>query len=90
MIDMPRPNKGYPAKPVPPLYRKTKTTLDEIVRELGIILSYQAHSRCDPYVLQVGDITPSIIPILEDLRALNRKQKYAELEEEFPYMVVEK
>ena len=87
MIDMP---KKYPQKPEPPLYRKTKTTLDEIVTELGIIISYQAHSRCDPHVLQVGDITPSIILILEDLRAINREQKYALLEEEFPYMVVKK
>ena len=70
------PRKKYPQKPEPLNTRKTKTTLDEIVTELGIIISYQAHSRCDPYVLQVGDITPSIIPILADLRALNRKEKY--------------
>jgi hypothetical protein len=69
-------------KPEPPLYRKTKTTLDEIVKELGIIITYQAHARCDPYILQVGDITPSIIPILKDLRALNNRQKYDVLEEE--------
>jgi hypothetical protein len=88
MIDMPR--KKYPQKPEPPLYRKTKTTLDEIVIELGNLISYQAHARCDPYILQVGDITPSIIPILADLRALNTKQKYDILEEEFTYMVIKK
>ena len=84
------PRKKYPQKPEPLNTRKTKTTLDEIVTELGIIISYQAHSRCDPYVLQVGDITPSIIPILQDLRELNTKQKYDLLEEEFAYMVVKK
>ena len=73
---MTRPNRGYPAKPEPLNTRKTKTTLDEIVIELGNIISYQAHARCDPYVLQVGDITPCIIPILADLRTINRKQKY--------------
>ena len=88
MIDMPR--KKYPQKPEPLNTRKTKTTLDEIVIELGNLISYQAHARCDPYVLQVGDITPSIIPILADLRALNTKQKYDILEEEFTYMVIKK
>ena len=52
------------------------------MRLLGIIITYQAHARCDPYILQVGDITPSIIPILKDLRALNNRQKYDVLEEE--------
>jgi len=86
MIVMPR---KYP-KPEPLATRKTKTTLDEIVIELGNLISYQAHARCDPYILQVGDITPSIIPILADLRALNTKQKYDILEEEFTYMVIKK
>ena len=84
------PRKKYPQKPEPLATRKTKTTLDEIVKELGNLISYQAHARCDPYVLQVGDITPSIIPILADLRALNTKQKYDVLEEEFTYMVIKK
>ena len=90
MIDMPK-RKGYEhLRPEPLNTRKTKTTLDEIVIELGNLISYQAHARCDPYILQVGDITPSIIPILADLRALNTKQKYDILEEEFTYMVIKK
>ena len=85
------PRKNYEQfKPEPLATRKTKTTLDEIVIELGNLISYQAHARCDPYILQVGDITPSIIPILADLRALNTKQKYDILEEEFTYMVIKK
>jgi len=75
--------KGYEhLRPEPLATRKTKTTLDEIVKELSNIVSYQAHARCDPYILQVGDITPSILPILQDLRALNNRQKYEVIEEE--------
>ena len=87
---MPKRKNYQHLRPEPLATRKTKTTLDEIVKELGNLISYQAHARCDPYILQVGDITPSIIPILQDLRALNTKQKYDLLEEEFAYMVVKK
>ena len=87
---MPKRKNYQHLRPEPLATRKTKTTLDEIVKELGNLISYQAHARCDPYILQVGDITPSIIPILQALRALNTKQKYDLLEEEFAYMVVKK
>lgn len=64
MIDMPKETL---------LNRKAKTTLDEIINELDEVLREHSKAKCDPYVLQVGDITPRIRAILEDLKAVRHQ-----------------
>ena len=73
MIDMPKETL---------LNRKAKTTLDEIINELDEVLREHSKAKCDPRVIQVGDIAPRIVPILKDLRELNRCQKYDLVDEE--------
>ena len=64
MIDMPKETL---------LNRKPKTTLDEIINELDEVLREHSKAKCDPRVIQVGDITPRIKAILEDLKAVHHQ-----------------
>ena len=45
-------------------------TLEDIINDFSKVLADHRKKSYDPHVLQVGDITPRLRPILEDLRAL--------------------
>jgi len=45
-------------------------TLMDIVDDFGKVMSNHSKARCDPQVIQVGDISIQLRPILADLRAL--------------------
>ena len=45
-------------------------SLEDIIEDFSKIMLDHAKAKCDPYTIQVGDITPRLRPVLEDLRAL--------------------